>query len=313
MSIAFGPVPSRRLGRSLGINNIPPKSCSYSCLYCQVGATQGTTVLPQDFYTPKEIQESVKTQLEKVRGHELSVDYLTFVPDGEPGLDSNLAETIELLRPMGIPIAIISNASLLWREEVRSAMCLADWVSVKIDCVEESTWKTLNRPDKSLRLADVLDGIRHFANEFSGTLVSETMLVEGINDNQVCLNDVAEYIHGIGVEKAYLSIPIRPPAEAGVRGPKEEVLNNAYQTLAKRLPQVEYLISYEGDAVTYTGDIQQDLLSISAVHPLRKSAVQSLLDQAETDWQVVDQLVADGKLVKTEYQGECFYLPRQSR
>ncbi|MGD8547762.1 MAG: radical SAM protein [Thiohalophilus sp.] len=313
MSIAFGPVPSRRLGRSLGINNIPPKSCSYSCLYCQVGATQGTTILPQEFYQPETIQESVKTQLEKVRGQQLAVDYLTFVPDGEPGLDSNLAETIELLRPMGIPIAIISNASLLWREEVRSAMCLADWVSVKVDTVEESTWKTLNRPDKSLRLADVLEGIRHFADQFSGTLVSETMLVEGINDNQDCLEDVAEYIHELGVDKAYLSIPIRPPAEAGIRGPEEKVLNSAYQVLAKRLPQVEYLIGYEGDAVTYTGDIQHDLLSITAVHPLRKSAVQSLLDQAETGWQVVDELVAEGKLVETEYQGKCFYLRRKSK
>jgi wyosine [tRNA(Phe)-imidazoG37] synthetase (radical SAM superfamily) len=139
------------------------------------------------------------------------------------------------------------------------------------------------------------------------------MLVEGINDNQDCLEDVAEYIHELGVDKAYLSIPIRPPAEAGIRGPEEKVLNSAYQVLAKRLPQVEYLIGYEGDAVTYTGDIQHDLLSITAVHPLRKSAVQSLLDQAETGWQVVDELVAEGKLVETEYQGKCFYLRRKSK
>ena len=136
MTIAFGPVPSRRLGRSLGINNIPPKSCSYSCLYCQVGTTHGKTVVPQAYYPPTAIRDAVESQLGKARAANEAVDYLTFVPDGEPGLDENLGESIELLRPLGIPIAVISNASLLWREEVRAATGKADWVSVKVDSVD---------------------------------------------------------------------------------------------------------------------------------------------------------------------------------
>lgn len=313
MTIAFGPVPSRRLGRSLGINNIPPKSCSYSCLYCQVGTTLGKTVVPQVFYQPEAIREAVESQLQKVRAINESVDYLTFVPDGEPGLDINLGKSIELLRPLGIPIAIISNASLLWREEVRSAMSKADWVSVKVDSVEKTIWKRVNRPHETLQLSDILDGIRHFAQAFTGELVTETMLIEGINDSQDSLARTAEFIHEIRVAKAYLAIPTRPPADPNVHGPSETMLNSAYQLLASQVPQVEYLIGYEGDAFAFTGDIQHDLLSITAVHPMRESAVRSLLEKAQTEWQVVDQLVAEGKLVETEYQGERFYLRRFSK
>jgi len=310
VTIAFGPVPSRRLGRSLGINNIPPKSCSYSCLYCQVGATRGKTVAPQLFYQPEAIAEAVESHLQKVRAADEWVDYLTFVPDGEPGLDINLGKSIELLRPLGIPIAVISNASLLWIEEVRSAIGMADWVSVKVDSVEESTWKRVNRPHESLQLVDILDGISRFAQEFTGDLVTETMLVEGVNDGLNNVGGVAEFLHELGVAKAYLAIPTRPPAEPTVQAPAEAVVNSAYQLLASRVPQVECLIGYEGDVFAFTGDVQHDLLGITAVHPMRESAVRSLLEKAQTEWQVVEQLVAGGKLAEIEYQGERFYLRR---
>ncbi len=163
MTIAFGPVPSRRLGRSLGINNIPPKSCSYSCLYCQVGVTQGKLVEPRDFYAPEDIYQEVSEQLKKAHNSDEPIDYLTFVPDGEPTLDINLGKAIDLLRPLNIPIAVISNASLLWREDVRAAIGKADWVSVKVDSVVEEIWKQVNRPHVALRLDDIKDGIRHGA------------------------------------------------------------------------------------------------------------------------------------------------------
>jgi len=104
--LIFGPVPSRRLGRSLGINNIPPKSCTYSCVYCQVGPTARTEVVPRAFYAPARIVREVKRHLSRLRERGERVDYLTFVPDGEPTLDDQLGETIERLRPLGIPIAV---------------------------------------------------------------------------------------------------------------------------------------------------------------------------------------------------------------
>jgi wyosine [tRNA(Phe)-imidazoG37] synthetase (radical SAM superfamily) len=312
MSIVFGPVPSRRLGRSLGINNIPPKSCSYSCLYCQVGETEGRTVAPRVFYSPQDICEEVRAQVKRTTATNEPIDYLTFVPDGEPTLDANLGRAIELLRPLNIPVAVISNASLLWREDVRAALAMADWVSVKVDSVIEETWQQINRPHHTLRLADITDGIRQFAGQFRGELVSETMLLHGINDNEENIRAVAGFLHEIGIARSYLAIPTRPTAESGIRGPNEDAVNRAYQIMAARLPHVEYLVGYEGDAFAFTGDVRQDLLSITAVHPMRESAVSDLLGRAGQGWSVVEKMIAEGALKEVNYLGKRYFVRRFS-
>ena len=308
MTIAFGPVPSRRLGRSLGINNIPPKSCSYSCLYCQVGATHGQLIEPREFYAPEDIYQEVSEQLRKAHSSDEPIDYLTFVPDGEPTLDINLGKAIDLLRPLNIPIAVISNASLLWHKDVRAAIGKADWVSVKVDSVIEGVWKQINRPHEALCLDDILNGIRQFASEFKGALVAETMLLQGINDHQDSVTSVAEFLHELGIAKSYLSIPTRPTAETGIRAPDEIAVNHAYQVLASSLPHVEYLIGYEGDAFAFTGDVQHDLLSITAVHPMRESAIRDLLGRAKADWSLVEKMIVEGKLKEVNYLGKRYFV-----
>lgn len=308
MNIIFGPVPSRRLGRSLGINNIPPKSCSYSCLYCQVGATETQMIKPQVFYAPQDIFREVREHLEKTNSTGEAVDYLTFVPDGEPTLDINLGKAIELLRALHIPIAVISNASLLWHKDVRAAIGSADWVSLKVDSVNEATWKKLNRPHEALRLDDVMKGIHQFASDFQGQLVSETMLINGINDNEDELAGVADFLKETGVCCSYLSVPTRPTAESGITAPNETTLNRCYHVMAARLDHVEYLIDYEGDAFAFSGDVQQDLLSITAVHPMRESAINELLERAGTDWSLLEKLITARKLKEVEYLGERYFV-----
>jgi wyosine [tRNA(Phe)-imidazoG37] synthetase (radical SAM superfamily) len=137
--IAFGPVPSRRLGRSLGINNIPPKVCTYACVYCQVGRTTEMTIGRRTFYDPDEVLQDVQEKISKSDEAGEPIDYLTFVPDGEPTLDTNLGREIDLLTPLGIPIAVITNNSLLSRQDVRDDLVGADWVSLKVDAVGERT------------------------------------------------------------------------------------------------------------------------------------------------------------------------------
>ena len=175
----FGPVPSRRLGRSLGINNIPAKHCSYACVYCQVGRTTHPLSTRRAFYAPQQVVQAVSDRLTQLRQQGERVDYLTFVPDGEPTLDVHLGEAIELLRPLGVPVAVMTNGSLLGQEEVRRELALADWVSVKVDSVDEAVWRRIDRPHPSLRLDEILQGIRVFAKSFAGVLDTETMLVRG--------------------------------------------------------------------------------------------------------------------------------------
>jgi wyosine [tRNA(Phe)-imidazoG37] synthetase (radical SAM superfamily) len=194
--IAFGPVPSRRLGSSLGINHIPTKTCSYSCAYCQVGSTANRCIEPRTFFPPARIHAAVVRQLEVLRERKSDVDFLTFVPDGEPTLDLALGESIEALRGLGIPIAVISNASLMWRKEVRARLRDADLVSIKVDTVAESGWRRINRPGRDLELDRVLRGIREFSAEYRGTLISETMLLGGINDSTGSLRSLARLSGG---------------------------------------------------------------------------------------------------------------------
>jgi wyosine [tRNA(Phe)-imidazoG37] synthetase (radical SAM superfamily) len=306
--LAFGPIPSRRLGRSLGVNNIPPKVCSYGCVYCQVGATASAQLEPRPVYAPEELADAVADLVARVRRRGETIDHLTFAPDGEPTLDANLARAIELLRPLGIPVAVISNGSLAWRPDVREALRTADWVSVKVDAADERTWRQVDRPHPALALATVLDGLTALADGFPGELVSETMLVEGINDDPASVGGVAAALGAIGISTAYLSIPTRPPAETWAHAPREASVARAYTLVAERVPHVELLTGYEGDAFAAGGDARADLLAITSVHPMRRSAVEELLRRDAAGWEVVDQLIRESLLVPVDHAGARYYV-----
>ena len=304
----YGPVPSRRLGQSLGINNIPAKTCSYSCVYCQVGRTSQMQADRQAFYDPTDIYRDVQSRLLRVKETVEQVDYLTFVPDGEPTLDLNLGREIGLLKSLGRPVGVITNSSLLNREDVREELGKADWVSVKIDAVQDDVWRAVDRPHGSLALEQILDGMLKFAAVYRGKLVTETMLVRGLNDSRDCLKETAGFIGRLRPRTAYLSIPIRPPAEPGVQSPDEAALNQGYQIFSGSIDRVEYLIGYEGNSFAFSGDIEKDLLIITAVHPMRAEAVNTLLSKAGASMAVLDRLMARGDLAETKYQGHTFYL-----
>jgi wyosine [tRNA(Phe)-imidazoG37] synthetase (radical SAM superfamily) len=241
------------------------------------------------------------------------VDVLTFVPDGEPTLDRRLAEEIEGLRTLGVRIAVISNGSLCWREEVRSALGRADWVSLKVDTVDEATWRRLNRPEASLQLETVLDGMLRFAREFSGELVSETMLVRDLNDGDDALAATAAFLETLRPHVAFLAVPTRPPAEPWVRVPDEAAVNRAYQRFAERLPRVELLTGFEGTAFGTSGDATEDLLAVTAVHPMREDAALALLARAGAERTLLDELVREDALRRVSYQGHTFYVRRLPR
>ncbi len=306
--IAFGPVPSRRLGRSLGINNIPPKICSYACVYCQLGRTIKMRIGRQAYYPPQQIFQEVQQKIERVRKGGQSIDFLTFVPDGEPTLDMNLGKEIKLLRDLEIPIAVITNASLIWREDVREELLKADWVSVKVDSVTEDTWHKVNRPHHTLHLETILVGITTFADQFKGELTTETMLVNKVNDDLEELKQISEFLALIKPSVAYLTIPTRPPAESYAVAPEEEKINLAYHIFKNKIPRVELLIGYEGNAFAFTGNVRNDILSITAVHPMREDAVDSLLKRAGSKWSVIRTMIREKEILETSFEGKKFYL-----
>jgi wyosine [tRNA(Phe)-imidazoG37] synthetase (radical SAM superfamily) len=310
--LAFGPVPSRRLGKSLGINNIPAKTCTYSCVYCQLGRTLIMTADRQIFYKPEDILREVKRKVNEAVLRNERIDFVTFVPDGEPALDINLGKLISLLKQVAIPIAVITNASLILRDDVKRDLLEADLVSLKVDAVSEDLWRRINRPRKSLGLNAVLEGVIEFANMFEGVVISETMLIDGIGYGGE-FEKIADFLkHLKRLDKAYIAIPTRPPAEKWVKPAKEETVNAAFQVFAEELgvDRVEYLIGYEGNAFAFTGRVEEDLLSITAVHPMREEAVKEFLKKAHADWHVIEKLLKEDKLIELEYERNRYYMRR---
>lgn len=311
--IIFGPIPSRRLGRSLGINNIPPKICSYSCIYCQLGNTNSMTVNRKEFFPPSKIYEEVSEKLESLNKTGEKLDYLTFVPDGEPTLDLNLGKTINLLKPLGIKIAVITNSSLLWNKYVQNDLMNADWVSVKIDSAYEDIWRNINRPHGSLDFKNMIDGIEEFTSCYKGTLVTETMLVRRVNDSIESLTKTAEMISRIKPIKSYILIPTRPPAEKNVNPPTEESLNMAYQIYNFLLNNVELVVYNEGTNFSFSSDAEKELLSILAVHPMRKDAIEEFLIKSNSTWDLINKLIANNKLKTVEYARNDFFIKNIGR
>ena len=307
--IAFGPVPSRRLGKSLGVNNIPDKVCSFACVYCQIGRTLRMELERRAFYEPELVFEEVRRKVEEAEERNEKIDYITFVPDGEPTLDINLGKEAELLKTLRIPLAILTNSSLIWRGDVREDLLKFDFVSLKVDAVSEELWRRVDRPHKSLSLEKILEGMLEFRRAFKGKLVTETMLIDGIDYGDE-FERIADFLAELRPDIAYIAVPTRPPAEEWVKPAKEEVINRAFQAFAERLGEgrVEYLIGYEGNAFAFTGNVEEDLLSITSVHPMREDAVKEFLRKANADWSVVEKLLHGGRLIELEYDGKRFYM-----
>ena len=306
--ITFGPIPSRRLGRSLGINNIPSqKICSYSCIYCQVGITKKYSTTRTSFYNPSIIFDEVKKHLSQIKEND-SPNYLTFVSNGEPTLDISLGESINKLKSIGIPIAVITNASLLSIPEVRNDLSNADWVSVKVDCGNENVWKKINRPHADLNFNEYKNGLRLFAKEFRGKLNTETMLVKGINDHIEQLQETAQLIKEIKPAVSYISIPTRPPALKWVNKPNEKSINEAYHIFADNQLNPELILGFEGTNTGFTGNAIEDIINICSVHPIREDTMKELLRKNQADPTILDTLVSNKYIQKVEYKSNIFYI-----
>ncbi len=304
----FGPVPSRRLGMSIGVNNIPPKICSYSCAYCQIGNSLRMSATREHFYDAEMLIKEVELKLTTLEESQ-AVDYITVVADGEPTLDSSLLDLIKGLKRFGIPVAIINNASLIDHEAVQEALSYADWVSLKVDAVQETVWRRIDRPLRTLDLEAIMKGMQQFAALYQGFLATETMLVSGINDCAETVKETAQFIGMLSPGKSYISIPTRPPASSWVHAPDEKTINQAYQLFCDSIDSVELLIGYEGNAFAYTGNVQEDLLSITAVHPMREDAVDAYLQRAHSSYAQVQDLVEEG-LLRIVWYGDKRFLHR---
>jgi wyosine [tRNA(Phe)-imidazoG37] synthetase (radical SAM superfamily) len=306
-NLVFGPVISRRLGISLGINNIPYKICSYSCIYCQLGKTLKISIERKPYSIPEKVLQAVSKVLETRK----DVDYATFVPDGEPTLDTNLGRDIKLLKKeLDVRIAVLTNASLLWIDDVRKDLGYTNAVSVKVDAASKPIWKLVNRPHPKLEFTEVIEGIKTFSREYTGKLLTETMLIDGINDKPSELVKIAELIESLSPAKAYIAIPTRPPAEKWVKGAKHEALAILYEELRSKGVEAELLVSDE-PIPPEAEDPVQFIMATTLVHPLRLDYATELIRRKGRDPNnILPEILSNPEIKIVEYRGYKFIVRR---
>ena len=290
-----------------GINNVPAKTCTYACVYCQVGATDRARLARESFLGPGVIVGAARERLAQCRAIGQGIDFATFVPDGEPTLDLCLGEEVRGVVALGLKVAVLTNGSLLWREDVRAELMHADQVSLKVDTVDEETWRHLDRPIGNLDLRTVLDGMRRFADEYDGDLVTETMLVAGLNVDRASLQRTSAFVSTLEVRCAYVAIPSRPPAEPWVRPPSPDDVHRAAEVFRRAGVPTSCLLEEDEAPFAAVGDPAQGLLGIVAVHPMTEVAARDYLVRSGAGWSLAQALIDSGR-IEVVHHGRLTYL-----
>jgi len=306
MSRVYGPVPSRRLGQSLGIDPIPFKTCNYNCVYCQLGRTTPLTNERQEFYSCEDILGELSRAFGALGPGD--VDYITIVGEGEPLLYSKLGRLIcEAKEMTNLPLAVITNGSLMSLPEVREDLADADVVIPSLDAADQETFRRINRPWPKLKIADIIDGIAAFRAESGAKLWIEVMLIQGLNDTEEALHGLAWALDRIRPDRVHLNVPVRPPAEDWARGTNEEELIRAMAILGK----VATVVPPDGGSLVLRTDVHpvEAVLEIIPRHPLRESELVAAL---ENHWpsrigRILATLAAHPEARRRVYEGEAFW------
>lgn len=210
----YGPVPSRRLGYSLGIDLLIPKTCTYNCIYCQLGKTTNQTQKRKKYVPADEILKELSHLLRT----ETKIEYITFSGSGEPTLNSELGLLIRKIKKITkIPIAVITNSSLIYKRNVQKNLLSADVVMPTLTTVKQKTFERIHRPTPGITVKKVIDGLIQFRKLYKGKLWLEIMLIKGLNDSKQDILALKKAINKIKPDKIQLNTVVRPPSEKFAR------------------------------------------------------------------------------------------------
>jgi wyosine [tRNA(Phe)-imidazoG37] synthetase (radical SAM superfamily) len=220
---------------------------------------------------------------------------------------------IERLKTFGIKVAVFTNGSLLWRDDIKDDLSEADLVSIKIDTVDEDVWRHINQPFSDLKLKSLLDGIRDFTKHFKGNVITETMFVKGLNDSRYSISNISEFISTLKIERSYLALPVRPPALINLKAASMSVIDFALDVFGNNNIPATSLIQDTALDFSHTDNFIEELLSIISVHPMNRDAVDTLLKKANLEWKVMKGLLDRNEVVEVEYNGAKYYQKRFER
>lgn len=227
----YGPVPSRRLGSSLGVDLVQPKTCNFDCVYCQLGRTCSKV----DRRAPYVPSGPVLEQVQEALQGKAKPDFVTVAGTGEPTLNSNLEEILRGIKALTeVPVAVLTNGSLLWDDDVARACRWADLVLPSLDAGDQVTFERVNRPAGGLQLRDIVDGIRAFRQSFDGAVWLEVMLVDGFNTERDELEKIAAEVKVIEPDMLQINTVTRPPAQSGIEAASPKTLEELKSLVGPR-------------------------------------------------------------------------------
>lgn len=312
MNHVFGPVPSRRLGQSLGIDTIPLKTCNWNCVYCQLGRSTPLTNERREYV----LDENIFFELERaLKAHaDGGIDWVTFVGSGEPTLHIYLGDMIRRVKRMTtLPVAVITNGSLLYQPEVREELSAADAVLPTLDAGTAELYRRINRPHPQITFERLVDGLIAFRKEYRGKLWVEVMLVRGLNDTTEALEDIAKILERVKPDAVHINLPTRPPVETWVQPTDEEGLLRAMSILgniAKVVHPAEGIFDLSGFQ-----NVVDAVISIITRHPMRQDELEKTLAQWSTGQvsEALSELESSDRAQVVERYGVRFWSASPSR
>jgi len=302
MSHLFGPVPSRRLGRSLGVDLVPRKTCPFDCIYCEVGPTTQQTLERREYHTETIIQELA----EYLRGPEAELDFITLAGSGEPTLNLGLGKIIQAIKKMSsTPVAVLTNGALLYLPEVRRELAGADVILPSLDAAIEKTWRAINRPLPEMSLAQMIEGLEALRREYQGQIWLEIMILKGLNDTEEELSALKQVIKRLAPDKVQLNTAVRPVVDEAAQplGPEE------MQAIADFLGQgAEVIASSPRPVSAETAASDARFLEMLARRPMTAPDLAQVLGlPLDLVQQRLKRLCKSGVISHSLYQDQGFY------
>jgi len=274
--LIYGPVPSRRLGRSLGVDLVPYKVCSYDCIYCQLGKTTEKRIGRRPYVSVDTVLEQFHRRLKDG----LYADYVTLGGSGEPTLNADIGEIISALKGRSdIPVAVLTNSSLLWESDVRDALLQADVVLPSLDAYDARTFERINRPHEDIAFETMLEGLIRFCQSYGGRIWLEIFALKGVNADPAGAERFRELVSQISPDKVHVNTAVRPTCEPDVRRPEDEDLVRFCRALGD---QAEVIVPFQGDRRNEERFVtEKDLLNLLARRPctLRDIALSLNVDE----------------------------------
>jgi wyosine [tRNA(Phe)-imidazoG37] synthetase (radical SAM superfamily) len=300
--LIYGPVPSRRLGLSLGVDLVPPKTCDYDCVYCQLGRTSTWTAGIEPYVKAGDILEELKLKLASGP----RPDYITMAGSGEPTLNSELEEVICGVKELcDVPVAVLTNGSLLGIPEVLEACLLADLVLPSLDAGDEDTFHKVNRPCPGLSFPEVVEGLVGFRESYEGPVYLEVMLVEDINSDAEDIEKIKQCVERIGPDEVHLNTVRRPPADSSARPVSIRRLEEITHMLG---PEALVIRESASSTVATIGVDEDELLALISRRPCTRRDIAEAFHINEIDaLKYLSRLVEEHLVVSEQIEGEVFY------